>query len=319
MTSGAVAGLLLNLKPTERIQAVDTDPSSKSQIRYSFQPASDYFEIHATSGWIRQIRPIEEEQEKLMTPLTIKAEEMGANGRSSSAQLVIAVRPVDAHLPRIIAADSSSFDGIVQENSPLGTRVTSLSRQSTPMRLRIIDDDLPGSVADKDVSDFYTIELTSPLFRVNTEGFVQVAASDGQLDRDPPNPSTLTFQATARPISSNKNASSMTTAPVSISIRLTDVNDNSPRFPPSALKPLMVPAGDAKRTIGQVQAEDKDWADNARIDYSLIDVSGTGRNKFTVDRSTGVIDAVGALYSGDKFILSIQVIAPFESDFNPLK
>ena len=148
------------MEPSERIQAVDTDspPTNKAtvtQIRYSLVPPSDYFEVHPISGWIRQIRPVNEPQQ---IELTVKATEKddddddeeeegdgdggsGRRQRSSTARLVITVKAVDAHVPRIVS-DSSSFEGIVEENSPKGTAVTSLSRDSMPMKLRVVDDDL---------------------------------------------------------------------------------------------------------------------------------------------------------------------------------
>lgn len=46
-----------------------------------------------------------------------------------------------------------------------------------------------------------------------------------------------------------------TTSPVTISIRLVDVNDNSPRFP--SFKPVFLPAGDSKRVVTQVRKIDK--------------------------------------------------------------
>ena len=56
MTSG-----LLSLKP-DRILALDTDPSSRASIRYSFDQGSpsnyrEYFEINPNSGWVKQIKP----------------------------------------------------------------------------------------------------------------------------------------------------------------------------------------------------------------------------------------------------------------------
>ena len=143
MSSGGSAsteGLLLNLEPSERIQAVDTDsqPTNKApvtQILYSLVPPSDYFEVHPISGWIRQIRPVNESQK---IELTVKATEdddndeegdggSGRRQRSSTARLVNTVKAVDAHVPRTVS-DSSSFEGIVEENSSKGTAVTSQLR-----------------------------------------------------------------------------------------------------------------------------------------------------------------------------------------------
>lgn len=60
----------------------------------------------------------------------------------------------------------------------------------------------------------------------------------------------------------------------------------------------------------QVQAEDKDWADNSRLEYALLDVSNNGKNKFVVNPETGVIDAVGAVKAGEKYTLTLQVCLP---------
>lgn len=57
----------------------------------------------------------------------------------------------------------------------------------------------------------------------------------------------------------------------------------------------------------QVQAVDKDWADNSRIEYALVDISNNGKNKFIINPQTGVIDAVGALNPGEKYTLTLQV------------
>jgi hypothetical protein len=97
------------------------------------------------------VRPVQQPQQ---LELTVKAEEdeddeegelRVGNGRrlSTSARLIITVKPVDAHVPRIVSS-SSSFEGIVEENSPEGTAVTSLSRRDSmqSMKLRVIDDDL---------------------------------------------------------------------------------------------------------------------------------------------------------------------------------
>lgn len=41
------------------------------------------------------------------------------------------------------------------------------------------------------------------------------------------------------------------TAPLAISVHLIDINDNSPKF--KSMKPVLLPAGDSKRTVAQVQ------------------------------------------------------------------
>ncbi len=63
------------------------------------------------------------------------------------------------------------------------------------------------------------------------------------------------------------------------------------------------------RVQKQVQAEDKDWADNGRIEYAVVDVTNNGKNKFIINPQTGVIDSVGALKPGEKYTLTLQVLS----------
>ena len=95
----------------------------------------------------------------------------------------------------------------------------------------------------EDVTSQFTIEVTSSAFRVDDQGFLQVALAN--LDRDPPNPSTLTFQAVAR-----HKQGLATSSPVSVSVHLIDVNDNAPKFAP--MRTVTVPAGDSRHLITQV-------------------------------------------------------------------
>lgn len=289
--SGMTSGLL-TVKP-ERIQAMDTE-SKRAEIRYSLSSESSpdyasYFEIHPLSGYLRQIRTVNRSQIQLFN-LTVKAEEVTEKKSFATASLIISVEDADLHAPRLVA-DAS--EGFVEENSAVGTLVTTVNRNGQPLQLRVVDDDL----GQKDVSYQYQIELTTSAFRVDSQGFLQVNVPN--LDRDQPNPSTLTFHATARQLDGRAP-----TSPLAISIRLIDVNDNSPKF--KSMKRVLLPAGDSKRIVTQVQAEDNDWADNGRLLYSITSVSRNGRNQFTIHPETGIIDAVGALNVGERYTITVQ-------------
>ncbi|XP_046657764.1 cadherin-99C-like isoform X2 [Daphnia pulicaria] len=289
--SGVTSGLL-TLKP-DRILALDTDPSSLAPIRYTFDQGSppnfrEYFEINPNSGWVKQIKPANRSVVNKFD-LIVKAEEMTSKKRSSSATLSIEVGNDNNFAPRLVA---EALEGFVDENSPVGTPVISARRKGQPLQLKVVEED---SESENPLSQ-YEIELTSPAFRVNKVGIMEVAVPN--LDRDAPNPSTLTFQAIAR------KAGGATTSPIAISIRILDVNDNAPRFP--SFKPVFLQAGDSKKVVTQVQAEDKDWADNGRIEYAVVDVTNNGKNKFVINPQTGVIDSSGALKPGEKFTLTLQ-------------
>ena len=157
MTSG-----LLTLQP-DRILAVDTDPSSRAAIRYSFQegsPAdySDYFEINPNSGWVKQIKPANRSQVnkfdlivKVGTDfrfffywrLTVvcflsQAEEVTSKKRFSNAMLRIDVGTMNGFSPRLVA---EALEGFVEENSPVGTPVISARRKGQPLQLKVVEED----------------------------------------------------------------------------------------------------------------------------------------------------------------------------------
>ena len=135
---------LLPIQP-DRIQAVDTD-SNPAPIRYSFhdgKPSNygDYFEIHPNSGLVRQIRPVRR-SEVGHFDLVIRAEDLTDAKSFATAALNIVVQAVDQHKPRI---EAESLEGLVEENSPIGTVVTSLRRRGQPLQFAVIDDDLVRS------------------------------------------------------------------------------------------------------------------------------------------------------------------------------
>ena len=51
----------------------------------------------------------------------------------------IRVEPTNLHAPRLVA---DSLEGFVEENSPVGTLITSVRRKGQPLQLRVIDDDM---------------------------------------------------------------------------------------------------------------------------------------------------------------------------------
>lgn len=64
---------------------------------------------------------------------------MTKNGNFSVAPLIITVEDIDLFAPRLVA---NTAEGFVEENSPVGTSVTAVTRSSQPLQLRVVDDDL---------------------------------------------------------------------------------------------------------------------------------------------------------------------------------
>lgn len=138
VSSGVLSGIL-NISP-EKIQAVDMD-TINSPIKYSFVSGNptnykDFFEINPNSGAVRQIRSVDTAVTKKFD-IIIKAQEVSEARRSTTAKLMITVKPVDASPPVI---HTSAGEGFVNENAPIGTEVIDL--EGNPLVLTVTDNDL---------------------------------------------------------------------------------------------------------------------------------------------------------------------------------
>ncbi|XP_064458342.1 cadherin-99C-like [Ornithodoros turicata] len=292
VTSGVNTGIL-KIHP-EDIRAEDRD-SLRARIRYSFvngTPAiyHNYFAIDPDSGFVRQLQPVDRSVGKNFV-MVVKAEEATTSRRFATAKLTISVQVVDSHPPVVSA---SAVEGFVDENSPVGTRV--LSEHGKPIYFSVTDPD----IAEDDPVPEYVFELTTTAFQVDNNGVLVV--NEGDLDRDPPNESRYTFQVVAHQRESAPGKGS--SAPLSISVNLNDVNDNSPRLP--TLSPVTIQAGEGVRNVTQVQARDNDEGEFAKIMYSIYHVSNNGRDKFRIDPDTGRIEVVGKVNSGEQYSITVQ-------------
>ncbi|CAG7733991.1 unnamed protein product, partial [Allacma fusca] len=291
VTRGVLSGVL-DVRP-ERILAVDKD-TLRSTIHYSFVTGSppsfvDYFHIDSQTGVVRQIRPVDNDEE-VRFDIILKATEVTPDKRSATAKLIITVHAVDSHPPIIQA---SALVGYVEENSPVGTVVLAF-HDHLPIHFSVTDPDLTPN----DPRPSYHYELTTTGFKVNEEGILVV--SEEHLDRDPPHPAELKFQMIAREIGFGQASSS----PLVMTVRLLDKNDNPPVL--HKVGPVTIPGGDGKRPIIQIEAEDNDEGINAQIRYSLHHISNNGKDKFVINETTGLLEAVGKLNSGEQYSLTVQ-------------
>ena len=83
-----------------------------------------------------------------MIYFTLKAEEVSEQRRSTTAKLLITVKPVDSNPPAIHA---SATEGFADENAAIGTKV--VDKDGKPIQLIVTDDDL---VRTTTIPYFYT-------------------------------------------------------------------------------------------------------------------------------------------------------------------
>ncbi|XP_014256144.1 cadherin-99C isoform X2 [Cimex lectularius] len=290
VNSGVLAGVL-SITP-EKIQAVDMDSLNKP-IVYSFLSGTpsnyaDFFEIDSSTGIVQQIKPVDTNTAKRFV-IIVKATEFSNSKRFATAKLFINVKPVDSSPPIITA---TAKEGFVDENSPVGTRILDVNKM--PIKLTVSDADL----GQDDPKPPYAFELTTTFFQVDSNGILVVGEEN--LDRDPPSPGVFRFQVVAR----EKTGGGAASPPLTLTVILNDVNDNAPRLP--MFQPISVQAGDNHREIIKVTATDNDSGENAMLTYSIYHVSNNGRNKFSINSQSGVLDSVGKLNAGEQYSITVQ-------------
>lgn len=278
----------LDIKP-EKIRAVDLDAIGTA-IRYEFVSGTsinfnEYFAIDEKTAEISQVKLVDSSVTDRQFTIIIKAEEVSEHLRFTTAKLTINVKPVDAFPPVIIASD---VVGTIEENSPVGTKVMSLKNK--PIKFTIRDEDYS---TDIDLP-MYSFELTTPLFAVKN-GFL-VVNDQKLLDRE--TSERLIFQLVAREIHGNAASS-----PVSVNVTISDINDNKPEL--FDLQPVTIDAGSSKRSLAFAHAKDVDAGTNATVTYSLVG-SPKILKKFSIDRESGEVFAVGRLNADEKLSVTVR-------------
>ncbi|XP_037357597.1 cadherin-7-like [Talpa occidentalis] len=92
----------------------------------------------------------------------------------------------------------------------------------------------------------------------------------------------------------------------SVTVTLTDVNDNPPRFPRRSYQYNVPESLPVASVVARIKAADADIGPNAEMEYRIVDGDGMGIFKISVDKDTqeGIItiQKVGSL-----FLFSIRV------------
>lgn len=292
VTSGIVGGAL-HVSP-EKIRAEDQD-TLRTPVEYSFtdgSPASfqDVFSIDENTGVVRQVQSVDKSEVKLFD-IVVKAQEQSESQRFATARLLIQVHAEDINPPVLIA---TSTIGFVPENSKIGTRVK--DQRGQEIKFVVTDADHEGT--EEDPAPKYDFEMTTNFFSVDDEGYLVV--NDEKLDRDPPNEDKLNFQIYAREADGARN----TSAPLSMTINIEDVNDNPPSL--ASIRDVILAAGTSRRVIAKLNATDNDLDKDLR--FRLLKVTNNGKNKFAVNSRTGDVEVMAPVKAGERYSLSVAVV-----------
>nr|XP_054590116.1 protocadherin alpha-2-like [Nothobranchius furzeri] len=239
-----VGALLLTLSAT------DLDEGVNSQIVYSFTERArlsleDKFAINNNTGEITVKGKIDYEENQAYE-IRVQARDKGTPPRSAHSKVLVEVVDVNDNAPVITV---SSLMSPVKEDAEIGTAVAMVT---------ITDKDGGRNGLTKcGVLDTGPFKLKS-----NYENYYSLLV-DGSLDREAISMYNISIEAT------DEGTPALSSTAV-VTIQVSDVNDNAPRFPDAHINVFVkenIPTG---TTIYRLTTEDLDLNENAKSAYQLI-------------------------------------------------
>lgn len=242
----------------------DLDPGSK-KIKYilSGDGAGTIFQINDITGDIHAIKRLDRE-EKAEYTLTAQAVDWETNKPlEPPSEFIIKVQDINDNAPEFL---NGPYHATVPEMSILGTSVTNVTATDA-------DDPVYGNSAKL----VYSILEGQPYFSIEPETAI-IKTALPNMDREAKEEYLVVIQA--KDMGGHSGGLSGTTT---LTVTLTDVNDNPPKFAQS-LYHFSVPEDVVLGTaVGRVKANDQDIGENAQSSYDIIDGDGTALFEITSD------------------------------------
>ncbi|XP_045897748.1 protocadherin-10-like, partial [Micropterus dolomieu] len=234
-----------------RMNATDPDEGINSEVEYSLgktlrRKVYDIFELDKLTGEIT-VKGVVDYEENDVYELDVEASDKGTPPLTGECRVIIKILDVNDNPPEI---EVTSLSNTVSEDSKPGTVISliSLTDRDTGVNGKIISH----------ISNDVPFEL-KPSYKENTYSVV----TKRFLDREEVSHYEITIKATdcgEPPLSIVKT----------LSIQISDVNDNRPQFSQNTLQFYLVENNVAGASIFSVSATDKDLNDNAVISYHIV-------------------------------------------------
>ncbi|XP_072251870.1 protocadherin alpha-3-like isoform X15 [Leuresthes tenuis] len=259
-----------------QVNATDLDDGPNGDVIYSFsnsvnQNILNIFDINLLTGELT-VKDLIDYEEKDRYEIEIEASDKGIAPLTTEKSVIIKIVDVNDNAPEI---EVTSFSSSVPEDSRPGTTVALIS-------VNDLDSGLNGKVicnVNEDVPFILSPSLKDKMFSLVTKS---------PLDREKQSHYDLTITAKDAgqpPLSSIKT----------ISIVVSDVNDNSPEFSLSPYTFYVTEGNDPGASVFSVKAFDRDENNNALISYHIVR-DGSENNKLAsflnINSETGDIVAL---------------------------
>ncbi|XP_075338187.1 protocadherin alpha-8-like [Odontesthes bonariensis] len=234
-----------------KVNALDPDEGTNGEIEYSLsktlaRKVYEIFHLDSVTGQITLKEALDYEKSETYK-LDVQASDKGQPPLTGRCRLIIKIKDVNDNAPEI---EVTSLSKTVFEDSKPGTVISLIS-------VTDIDSGVNGKIIVH-ITDYVPFEL-KPSYK---ENIYSVVTKDF-LDREQEPKYELTIKATdcgEPPLSALKT----------LSIQISDVNDNSPQFSQSPLYFYLPENNVAGMSIFSVSAKDNDVSENAAITYHIL-------------------------------------------------
>ncbi|XP_073342598.1 protocadherin alpha-8-like [Pagrus major] len=234
-----------------QVNATDLDEGPNGEVVYSFtnsinQRLLKLFDINPSTGEII-VKGLIDYEHKDKYEIEIQASDKGLAPLATEKSVIIKIVDVNDNAPEI---EVTSFSSSIPEDSRPGTTVALISVNDLDSGLNgkmicSISDDVPFTLSPSLKDKMYSLVTKSPLDREKQSHYeLTITAKD----------------AGQPPLSSEKT----------ISVVVSDVNDNSPEFSQSPYTFYVTEANEPGTSVFSVKAFDRDENDNALISYHIL-------------------------------------------------
>ncbi|XP_051972978.1 protocadherin gamma-A11-like isoform X19 [Xyrauchen texanus] len=235
------------------VTATDADEGSYGQVTYCIANTEDTVRnmliIDQHSGEVT-LNGVVDFEKASHYQLDIQAKDQG--GLSDSCKLIIDVLDINDNKPVISLLSMSNS---VSEDSTLGTVVAM-------MKVDDADSGVNGQVHCS-INDNMPFALSS-----SSSNFISLRIEQ-QLDRERDAEYNISITCTDQGVPALSRSTSL-------SLQISDVNDNAPMFEKSNYEACVVENNTPGLSMFKVQASDADWNQNARVSYILEDSTVNG-------------------------------------------
>ncbi|KAM8732227.1 protocadherin alpha-8-like isoform 20-T20 [Acanthopagrus schlegelii] len=276
-----------------QVNATDLDDGQNGEVVYSFSKSVSHrllklFDIDPSTGEII-VKGLIDYELKDKYEIEIQASDKGLAPLDTQKSVIIKIADVNDNAPEI---EVTSFSSSIPEDSRPGTTVALISVNDLDSGLNgkiicSIGDDAPFTLSPSLQDNMYSLVTKSPLDREKQSHYeLTITAKD----------------AGQPPLSSEKT----------ISVVVSDVNDNSPEFSLSPYTFYVTEANEPGTSVFSVKAFDRDENDNALISYHILR-DGNQENKLAsflnINSDNGHITALKSFDFEVLKMFQFQVVA----------